>query len=127
LKIKEEAISPRRPEIKTLFLVGSCPSEVIKLDLATVAEKLNNRFLGQVRFVNYSGSGIETTFTQGEDGALKALIPLMESSNDEKLLLVGTLANNVEDRFKKIFKINYTSFYLINFFLCLINPSQSFI
>ena len=35
----------RRPEIKTLFLVGSCPSEVIKLDLATVAEKLNKRFL----------------------------------------------------------------------------------
>ena len=94
----------RRPEIKTLFLVGSCPSEVIKLDLATVAEKLNKRFLGQVRFFNYSGSGIETTFTQGEDGALKALIPLMESSNEEKLLLVGTLANNVEDRFKKIFK-----------------------
>ncbi len=93
----------RRPEIKTLFLVGSCPSEVIKLDLATVAEKLNTRFLGQVRFVNYSGSGIETTFTQGEDGALKALIPLMESTDDEKLLLVGTLANNVEDRFKKIF------------------------
>ena len=93
----------RRPEIKTLFLVGSCPSEVIKLDLATVAEKLNTRFLGQVRFVNYSGSGIETTFTQGEDGALKALLPLMESTDDEKLLLVGTLANNVEDRFKKIF------------------------
>ena len=93
----------RRPEIKTLFLVGSCPSEVIKLDLATVAEKLNTKFLGQVRFVNYSGSGIETTFTQGEDGALKALVPLMESTDDEKLLLVGTLANNVEDRFKKIF------------------------
>ncbi len=93
----------RRPEIKTLFLVGSCPSEVIKLDLATVAEKLNKRFLGQVRFVNYSGSGIETTFTQGEDGALKALVPLMDSTDDEKLLLVGTLANNVEDRFKKLF------------------------
>ncbi len=28
----------------------------------------------------------------------------MDSSNEEKLLLVGTLANNVEDRFKKIFK-----------------------
>lgn len=93
----------RRPEIKTVFLVGSCPSEVIKLDLATVAEKLNNRFSSQVRFVNYSGSGIETTFTQGEDGALKALVPLMESTDDEKLLLVGTLANNVEDRFRKIF------------------------
>ena len=58
-----------------------------------------------MRFVNYSGSGIETTFTQGEDGALKALIPLMESSNEEKLLLVGTLANNVEDRLKRFLKI----------------------
>ncbi len=94
----------RRPEIKTLFLVGSCPSEVIKLDLATVAEKLNKRFLGRVQFLNYSGSGIETTFTQGEDGALKALIPLMETTDEEKLLIVGTIANNVEDRFKKIFK-----------------------
>ncbi len=94
----------RRPEIKTLFLVGSCPSEVIKLDLGTVAEKLNKRFLGRVQFLNYSGSGIETTFTQGEDGALKALIPLMESTDEEKLLIVGTVANNVEDRFKKIFK-----------------------
>ena len=94
----------RRPEIKTLFLVGSCPSEVIKLDLATVAEKLNKKFLGQVQFLNYSGSGIETTFTQGEDGALKALIPLMETTDEEKLLVVGTIANNVEDRLKKIFK-----------------------
>ena len=93
----------RRPEIKTLFLVGSCPSEVIKLDLATVAEKLNKKFLGQVQFLNYSGSGIETTFTQGEDGALKALIPLMDNTDEEKLLIVGTIANNVEDRLKKIF------------------------
>ena len=94
----------RRPEIKTLFLVGSCPSEVIKLDLATVAEKLNKKFLGQVQFLNYSGSGIETTFTQGEDGALKSLIPLMGATDEEKLLVVGTIANNVEDRLKKIFK-----------------------
>jgi len=93
----------RRPEIKTLFLVGSCPSEVIKLDLATVAEKLNKKFLGKVQFLNYSGSGIETTFTQGEDGALKALVPLMETTDEEKLLIVGTIANNVEDRLKKIF------------------------
>jgi len=28
----------------------------------------------------------------------------MDSSDEEKLLLVGTLANNVEDRFKKIFR-----------------------
>ena len=30
----------RRPDIKMLFLVGSCPSEVIKLDLSKAAERL---------------------------------------------------------------------------------------
>ena len=67
----------RRPEIRTLFLVGSCPSEVIKLDLARASEQLNQEMEGRVRVVNYSGSGIETTFTQGEDGALSALVPML--------------------------------------------------
>ena len=93
----------RRPEIRTLFLVGSCPSEVIKIDLARVAEKLNIELQGKVTVLNYSGSGIETTFTQGEDGALKALVPLLPYSEESKLLLVGTLANPVEDRLKTIF------------------------
>ncbi len=94
----------RRPEIRTLFLVGSCPSEVIKLDLARVSERLNERFRGRVTVLNYSGSGIETTFTQGEDGALKALVPLMPDSKDKQLMLVGTLANSVEDRLKTLFQ-----------------------
>ena len=93
----------RRPEIRTLFLVGSCPSEVIKLDLSRVAENLNKQLNGKVRILNYSGSGIETTFTQGEDEALKALVPVMPSTDQEQLLLVGTLANAVEDRLIKLF------------------------
>ncbi|MEC9029154.1 MAG: ferredoxin:protochlorophyllide reductase (ATP-dependent) subunit N, partial [Cyanobacteriota bacterium] len=94
----------RRPEIRTLFLVGSCPSEVIKLDLARVAERLNGELQGRVRVLNYSGSGIETTFTQGEDGALKAMVPLMPNSNEAQLLLVGTMANAVEDRLIHLFE-----------------------
>ncbi len=93
----------RRPEIRTLFLVGSCPSEVIKLDLARAAERLNDDLQGRVRVVNYSGSGIETTFTQGEDGALSALVPLLPSSDERQLLLVGTLADAVEDRLIHLF------------------------
>ena len=93
----------RRPEIRTLFLVGSCPSEVIKLDLAKAAERLNRQHGGQVRVLNYSGSGIETTFTQGEDGALQALIPLMPRSEQRQLLIVGTLADAVEDRLIGLF------------------------
>ena len=93
----------RRPEIRTLFLVGSCPSEVIKLDLARAAERLNDALKGRVRVVNYSGSGIETTFTQGEDGALAALVPLLPASEERQLLLVGTLADAVEDRLVHVF------------------------
>ena len=93
----------RRPEIRTLFLVGSCPSEVIKLDLAKAAERLNRQHLGRVTVLNYSGSGIETTFTQGEDGALQALIPLMPRSEEPQLLIVGTLADAVEDRLIGLF------------------------
>jgi light-independent protochlorophyllide reductase subunit N len=93
----------RRPEIRTLFLVGSCPSEVIKLDLAKAAERLNRQHSGRVMVLNYSGSGIETTFTQGEDGALQALIPLMPRSETSQLLIAGTLADAVEDRLVGLF------------------------
>ncbi len=94
----------RRPEIRTLFLVGSCPSEVIKLDLAKAAERLNQSHRGQVRVLNYSGSGIETTFTQGEDGALQALVPLLPDTDEHQLLIVGTLADAVEDRLVGLFQ-----------------------
>ena len=93
----------RRPEIRTLFLVGSCPSEVIKLDLAKAAERLNRQHLGRVTVLNYSGSGIETTFTQGEDQALVAMTPLLPSSDEPQLLIAGTLADAVEDRLVDLF------------------------
>jgi light-independent protochlorophyllide reductase subunit N len=94
----------RRPEIRTLFLVGSCPSEVIKLDLSRAAERLTTQLAGRVRVLNYSGSGIETTFTQGEDHALLAMLPLLPASDEEQLLIVGTLADAVEDRFRTLFE-----------------------
>src|SRR3954453_15897943 len=67
----------RRPDIRLLFLVGSCPSEVIKLDLSRAAARLSRVFEPRVRVLNYSGSGIETTFTQGEDACLAALVPTL--------------------------------------------------
>ena len=39
----------RRSDIRQLFLVGSCPSEVIKLDLARAAERLTERYAPKVR------------------------------------------------------------------------------
>jgi light-independent protochlorophyllide reductase subunit N len=75
-----EELLARRPEIRTLFLVGSCPSEVIKLDLHNAAAPAVERHDGKVRMVAYSGSGIETTFTQGEDKCLAELVASAESS-----------------------------------------------
>jgi light-independent protochlorophyllide reductase subunit N len=100
----------RRPDIKMLFLVGSCPSEVIKLDLSRAAERLSKTYTPRVRILNYSGSGIETTFTQGEDACLAALakeIPQVSAESaaqqDVDLLVVGCLADVVEDQFSRMF------------------------
>ncbi len=93
----------RRPDIKLLFLVGSCPSEVIKLDLSRAASRLSKTFSPSVRILNYSGSGIETTFTQGEDACLASLVPEMAATDAPGLLVVGALADVVEDQFRRLF------------------------
>jgi light-independent protochlorophyllide reductase subunit N len=96
----------RRPDIKLLFLVGSCPSEVIKLDLSRAAQRLSQTFSPRVRVLNYSGSGIETTFTQGEDACLASLVPEMPARDPAapaQLLVVGALADVVEDQWRRTF------------------------
>jgi len=96
----------RRPEIKLLFLVGSCPSEVIKLDLSRAASRLSAQHSPAVRVLNYSGSGIETTFTQGEDACLASMVPGLPAATadrQQELLVVGTLADVVEDQFIRLF------------------------
>ncbi|MFM8608067.1 MAG: ferredoxin:protochlorophyllide reductase (ATP-dependent) subunit N [Hyphomicrobiales bacterium] len=96
----------RRPDIELLFLVGSCPSEVIKLDLKRAAQRLSKLHMPKVRVLNYSGSGIETTFTQGEDACLSALAseaqPETQNATDH-LIVVGALADIVEDQFRRLF------------------------
>lgn len=130
-----EQLAERRPEISTLFLVGSCPSEVIKLDLAKASERLNKLYVGRLKVMSYSGSGIETTFTQGEDNCLQALVRSIRDSNQQisrqsstdsatrehsqehsqelaqepipeptQLLVLGTLADIVEDQFVRLFE-----------------------
>jgi light-independent protochlorophyllide reductase subunit N len=96
----------RRPDIKLLFLVGSCPSEVIKLDLGRAAQRLSRRMMPEVRVLSYSGSGIETTFTEGEDACLASLVPELPSepeNADPSLLVLGALAEAVEDQFSALF------------------------
>jgi light-independent protochlorophyllide reductase subunit N len=96
----------RRPDIRALFLVGSCPSEVIKLDLSKAAQRLSARFAPNVRVLNYSGSGIETTFTQGEDACLASLapdLPARPETSAPNLLVVGCLPDIIEDQFARLF------------------------
>ncbi len=101
-----ERLIERRPEIKLLFLVGSCPSEVIKLDLSRAAGRLSKKLMPRVRVLSYSGSGIETTFTQGEDACLAALVPELPAAPADaapNLLIAGALAEPVEDQFARLF------------------------
>jgi light-independent protochlorophyllide reductase subunit N len=96
----------RRPEIKLLVLVGSCPSEVIKLDLPRAASRLNGEHSPSCRVMAYSGSGIETTFTQGEDNFLAALVPDMPAEAADapaSLIVVGALGDVVEDQMMRVF------------------------
>ena len=94
----------RRPDIKMLFLVGSCPSEVIKLDLSRAAARLSIKHNPAVRVLNYSGSGIETTFTEGEDACLAALVPVcpVSTATTTELLIVGALPDIVEDQLLRL-------------------------
>jgi light-independent protochlorophyllide reductase subunit N len=93
---------------------------VIKLDLSRAAHRLNQLHHPAVRVLNYSGSGIETTFTQGEDACLAALVPGLPSANPQvpsqskpQLMVVGTLADVVEDQLRNLLEqMNIT----VNFF-----------
>mgnify|MGYP002382329838 CR=1 FL=1 len=55
--------------------------------------------------LNYSGSGIETTFTQGEDACLTSLVAeLPEAGAQKSLLIAGSLPDVVEDQFARMFR-----------------------
>ena len=90
-----EKLLSRRPDINQLFLVGSCPSEVIKLDLSRAAERLTKVYAPKVRVLNFTGSGIETTFTQGEDTCIASMVPVLERSKKRQLIIVGALPDAV--------------------------------
>ena len=98
IDIQVDRLLDRRPDIRQLFLVGSCPSEVIKLDLNKAAERLSAAYAPHVRVLAYSGSGIETTFTQGEDACLAAMVPVLPSTEERELVVVGALPDVVEDQ-----------------------------
>lgn len=102
-----ERLVTRRPDIRMLVLVGSCPSEVIKFDLARAAARLDRRLAPDCRVTSYSGSGIETTFTQGEDNFLASLVEQSAGHDGQqpaRLVVAGCMADVVEDQFSRLFE-----------------------
>jgi len=78
---------------------------VIKLDLANAAARLQGVHDNRLRISAFSGSGIETTFTQGEDQCLASMVPDLPAAQDSslRLMVVGTLADIVEEQFRRHF------------------------
>jgi len=86
------------PEIRTLFSGGVLPFERDQAETGQGGRAHHHPPARRVRVVNYPGSGIETTFTQGEDAPSVGPVPLLPRCDDDQVLLVGTLADGVEDR-----------------------------
>ena len=59
---------------------------------------MTQEYAPNVRVLNFSGSGIETTFTQGEDACLASMVPVLPKTDERELLLVGALPDVVEDQ-----------------------------
>ena len=95
----------RRSDIRTLFLVGSCPSEVIKLDLSRAAQRLSTRFAP-------ASAGAELLGQRHRDHlhAGRRRLPGLAGARPAgagrfapaQLVVVGALADVVEDQFTRL-------------------------
>jgi light-independent protochlorophyllide reductase subunit N len=59
---------------------------------------MSAKYAPRVRVINFSGSGIETTFTEGEDACLAAMVPVLPETQSRQLLLAGALPDVVQDQ-----------------------------
>jgi light-independent protochlorophyllide reductase subunit N len=93
LQIKKD----RDPSV--IFWIGTCTTEIIKMDLEGIAPKLENEI--NVPIVVARANGLDYAFTQGEDTVLAALAnrlqvkkPNLDSSTKTPLILFGSLPNS---------------------------------
>ena len=68
-----------------------------------MAKKLSQKYHPDVNVVNFSGSGIETTFTQGEDACLEAVIRDLPNDDKTQLAVLGALPDVVQDQMMRLF------------------------
>jgi light-independent protochlorophyllide reductase subunit N len=90
----------RNPSV--IFWIGTCTTEIIKMDLEGIAPKLEAE-LG-IPIIVARANGLDYAFTQGEDTVLAALVNstnfrLRQSKNNnidtKNLILFGSVPNNV--------------------------------
>jgi light-independent protochlorophyllide reductase subunit N len=103
---RRAACSSAGPTSALLFLVGSCPSEVIKLDLSRAAQRLNQR-------IHRCGAGAQLLGQRHRDhlhpgrrrlpGRAGAGHARAADGAPASLLVVGALADVVEDQFARLF------------------------
>ena len=67
-----------------------------------MAKKLSKKYHPAVNVVNFSGSGIETTFTQGEDACLEAVIRDLPNDDKTQLAVLGALPDVVQDQMLRL-------------------------
>jgi len=94
LQIKKD----RAPSV--IFWIGTCTTEIIKMDLEGIAPKLEVEI--GVPIVVARANGLDYAFTQGEDTVLAALANRLQTKKDDKvdssaqtpLILFGSLPNS---------------------------------
>ena len=87
-----------------IFWIGTCTTEIIKMDLEGLAPKLESEI--QIPIVVARANGLDYAFTQGEDTVLAALAqrcPGMSNitSKQKKLVVFGSLPNIVAQQLKR--------------------------
>ena len=94
LQIKRD----RNPAV--IFWIGTCTTEIIKMDLEGIAPKLEAE-LG-VPIIVARANGLDYAFTQGEDTVLSALAQRCptnpDSSSTKNLILFGSVPNSVANQ-----------------------------
>jgi light-independent protochlorophyllide reductase subunit N len=93
----------RRPDIKLLFLVGSCPSEVIKLDLSRAAERLSQRSCRRCACSTIRAAASRPPSPRARTPAWPRWCRAAGGAPNAPLLVVGALADVVEDQFARLF------------------------
>ena len=90
----------RNPAV--IFWIGTCTTEIIKMDLEGIAPKLESE-LG-VPIIVARANGLDYAFTQGEDTVLAALAqrcpktPPNVDKTEQKLVLFGSVPNTISNQ-----------------------------